>query len=692
VYEVQQHIDAVLTGTVTNTNSTSSSSGSSGSSGTERGRGRPAKRARTDSSTSRTRGGSAAIATTAAAATAAVKSKSKGKGKAKASKQQQQQQRSLPASPAAAAELSDGSSDAEGDATATSSTSTAAVSTEYLEVQNKLFDYRVKADLGRLDISADDSLSQMWAKLSSAQWTHNKSSGYYYTPHAPTDGCEGTHWFADLAAVRAHVLALLDMSDDAGALQYQSIEHVDAADEGDGYDDDDPDTVPEDIVHYGSDAECDGDSSGGEQQQQQQQQQPKPRLQAAMLALQQTCCAERLPEREQEFTAVHSAIISAMGAGTGSSVYVCGSPGTGKTSTLQQIRGAVVQWCKQHNEPCPTYCYVNAATAVTQPAAVYGAILEAVKSGATADAAGAAVVCKLAPAEARKQLEALLFKAKRKTSTGGSGSSSSGSSSSGSSGVPMIVLTVDEMDKLARAGAKELQQLFQWAHTAKSRLILIGIANSIDLPQTIAGLQQHDIAPVQVVFTAYTKSEIESILSARVGSAVQQRALELCAKKVSNAGGDARCALMQCIDAVQAALNDNSSSDEVTVRHMQQALARMTGTSSKDNICGQPQGCQVLLCIAAAMLSGGGNASTVNARVLEQKFAAFCDKKSMFVSDGLSAGQFDTLYNSLIEVGLLVDDSAGTKQSRQSVRMHITSEHIKVALGDTPFYTAIMNS
>jgi cell division control protein 6 len=702
VYDAQQYIDAVLTDTDSNSSSSSSGGGSSGGSD-KRGRGRPAKRARTDSSTSRTRSGSATTAATASTTTATAKSKGKGKGKAKASKQlattattntkqQQQQQRSLPSSPAAAAaaaELS-GDSDAEGVATG-NTTTTAVVSTEYTEMQNRMFNYTVKADLGRLDISADDSLSQMWAKLSSAEWTHSKSTGHYYTPDAPADGCEGTHWFADLAAVRAHVLELLDMSDDDGALQYQSIEHVDAAGEGDDYDSDDPDTVPEEIVHHGCDAEADADSSSDEQQQRQQRQ---PRLQAALLALQQTYTAQRLPEREQEFSAVHSAITSAIAAGTGSSVYVCGSPGTGKTSTLQQIRAAVVQWCKQHSELCPTYCYVNAATAVTQPAAVYGAILEAVKSGATADAAGAATECKLAPAEARKQLEALLFKAMRKNSSSGSGSSSSGSSSGSSGGVPMIVLTVDEMDKLARAGAKELQQLFQWAHTAKSRLILIGIANSIDLPQTIAGLQQQHIAPVQVVFTAYTKSEIESILSARVGAAVQQRALELCSKKVSNAGGDARCALMQCIDAVQIALSDSSSSaDEVTVGHMRQALQRMTGTSSKDYICGQPQGCQVLLCIAAAMLSGGGNESTVTARALEQKFAAFCDKKSMFVSDGgVSAGQFETLYLSLIEVGLLVDDSAGTKQSRQSVRMQITSEHIKVALGDTPFYTSIMKS
>jgi Cdc6-like AAA superfamily ATPase len=76
--------------------------------------------------------------------------------------------------------------------------------------------------------------------------------------------------------------------------------------------------------------------------------------------------------------------------------------------------------------------------------------------------------------------------------------------------------------------------------------------------------------PAQAEFNAYSESDVVAILSARVGSAVQPAALELCAK---HASCNARRAIQLCLAAVQYADSDiTNGSKVVTLIHMEQTI------------------------------------------------------------------------------------------------------------------------
>jgi hypothetical protein len=168
----------------------------------------------------------------------------------------------------------------------------------------------------------------------------------------------------------------------------------------------------------------------------------------------------------------------------------------------EAISGNTTRWCQEHTKPVPISIYVFLSS-IKHPAGLYGEVLQRLKHEVSEVAV-----------EAKKQLEAVVFNTNH---------------SSSSSGVRMIILKLDHLDSMAASYTKQLQQLYKWAHTAGAKLILIS-ASRYDVTQTLPGLQQAGILPVQVVFNPFTDNVVVAILSARVGSVVPAAALELCAQ------------------------------------------------------------------------------------------------------------------------------------------------------------------
>lgn len=76
----------------------------------------------------------------------------------------------------------------------------------------------------------------------------------------------------------------------------------------------------------------------------------------------------------------------------------------------------------------------------------------------------------------------------------------------------------------------------------KSRLILVGIANSLDLTERLLpGLEARGCKPRLVAFPTYTRTQISTVLQERLqslpGPVFAAKALEFCSRKV----GAARC-------------------------------------------------------------------------------------------------------------------------------------------------------
>ncbi|NXM82117.1 CDC6 protein, partial [Oenanthe oenanthe] len=123
---------------------------------------------------------------------------------------------------------------------------------------------------------------------------------------------------------------------------------------------------------------------------------------------------------------------------------------------------------------------------------------------------------------------------------------------------PMVLLVLDELDQLESKGQDVLYTLFEWPQLPSSRLVLVGLANALDLTdRSLARLGAHPAGSPQLLhFPPYTKEQLTRILQERLGQVagdpvLDSAALQFCARKVSAVSGDARKALDVCRRAVE---------------------------------------------------------------------------------------------------------------------------------------------
>lgn len=116
----------------------------------------------------------------------------------------------------------------------------------------------------------------------------------------------------------------------------------------------------------------------------------------------------------------------------------------------------------------------------------------------------------------------------------------------------MTLLILDEVDQLCSLGKKQniLYHIFEWPSIVHSKLILVGIANALDLTdRLLVRLQSKcELKPKVMHFTAYTKTQIVDIFKSRleqsgVSDLFPPAAIQLLAAKVSSVSGDIRRAL-----------------------------------------------------------------------------------------------------------------------------------------------------
>ena len=89
----------------------------------------------------------------------------------------------------------------------------------------------------------------------------------------------------------------------------------------------------------------------------------------------------------------------------------------------------------------------------------------------------------------------------------------------------MCVVFIDELDQLLGKQHEVLYQLFEWAAAPGSRLILVGIANALDLTERfLPRLQARGAMPRLVAFPPYAPEELENIYRQRIAEAVSESA------------------------------------------------------------------------------------------------------------------------------------------------------------------------
>ncbi|EIE18599.1 P-loop containing nucleoside triphosphate hydrolase protein [Coccomyxa subellipsoidea C-169] len=357
--------------------------------------------------------------------------------------------------------------------------------------------------------------------------------------------------------------------------------------------------------------------------------------------------------REEQVQGLSDHLRACLLAGEGGSLYVSGLPGTGKTLTVHAVVRACCQDMAGATEGAPVPLSINCMT-LAAPQAVFARLLDGVQAaaqlplkpqsdgadpfiqpGAGSSAGGDSVMRELRAALGATQQDALAD-ADRRQSMGGRRSSIVG----GKRSKRMIVAVLDEMDQLISQDQSVLYELFTLATLKGCRLVLVGIANSIDLTaRVLPRLQLLARRPQLITFPSYSAAQLEALLHQRLaslpGPVFHPQAIRLVAKKTASRSGDMRQVLDACAAAIDIVVqqatetaaaaepgDDMTESTEapleqkplvrVGIHPMFKSISQLQGGGSTAVLAvkGLPPQQQLLLC-AAANLIGDASANSV---------------------------------------------------------------------------------
>ncbi|EAW19456.1 AAA family ATPase CDC6 [Aspergillus fischeri NRRL 181] len=238
----------------------------------------------------------------------------------------------------------------------------------------------------------------------------------------------------------------------------------------------------------------------------------------------------RLIGRDAEREKLTSFIQERVTSRKGGCLYVSGPPGTGKSAMVREV-------CNGLGLDTVQVAHINCAS-MRGPRDVYSKLIE--------DLGDDGQVFRKSDVD---RLKALFLPDKKHDG--------------------LFLVTLDEIDHLLTADAGVLQSLFEWSLNNKSRLLLIGIANALDLTdRSLPQLKAKNLKPCLLPFLPYNASQIANVITNRLRSLlppdqdveptfvpfVQPAAIQLCAKKVASQTGDLRKAfeLVKCaIDLIE---------------------------------------------------------------------------------------------------------------------------------------------
>jgi origin recognition complex subunit 1 len=244
------------------------------------------------------------------------------------------------------------------------------------------------------------------------------------------------------------------------------------------------------------------------------------RLEIAASMLDPACIPSELPCRNEEKQYIRDFITSSLeSGGSATSLYISGMPGTGKTATTLEI---IHDLKKSKVYPAFKFIKVNGMS-LSSPQHIYTIIWQKLINK----------TCR--PATAALLLEELFSNKRANTKT------------------PMTVLLLDELDALITRKQNLLYNLFNWPAYENSKLIIVAIANTMDLPEGFLSKIKSRIGEKRLVYTPYNADQIKTILESRLkneGEVFSTSGLWMIANKVASLSGDFRRALQVCKRAV----------------------------------------------------------------------------------------------------------------------------------------------
>jgi len=248
-----------------------------------------------------------------------------------------------------------------------------------------------------------------------------------------------------------------------------------------------------------------------------------------------------LPCREEEFAEIFGYVESKLREGTGGCCYISGVPGTGKTATVMEV----IRYLQENKEDYPefNFCAMNGMR-LTSPEQAYVEMWQQLTGNkATAE-------------HAMKLLNTRFTSQSPKR-------------------IPTVFL-VDELDMLCNRKQSVLYNIFDWPSKPESKLIIIAIANTMDLPERVMiNRVSSRLGLTRQVFQPYTHTQLQTIVASRLEGLTifHADAIQLVARKVASLSGDARRALDICRRATEMA--EMAGKDKIGLEHVTKAHQEM---------------------------------------------------------------------------------------------------------------------
>ena len=240
-----------------------------------------------------------------------------------------------------------------------------------------------------------------------------------------------------------------------------------------------------------------------------------------------------LPCRNTEFDTVYAHLEASISTGSGACIYISGTPGTGKTATVREVISQLNASVQAEELDDFIFVEINGMK-VTDPHQSYSLLWEALKGD------------RVSPSHALGLLEREFDHPSPRR-------------------VPCVVL-MDELDQLVTKNQSVMYNFFNWPGLRHSRLIVLAVANTMDLPErTLSNKISSRLGLTRILFPGYTHEQLQEIIRSRLShvpdNIVDPDAIQFASRKVAAVSGDARRALDICRRAVEIAEAENIAAE-----------------------------------------------------------------------------------------------------------------------------------
>ena len=380
--------------------------------------------------------------------------------------------------------------------------------------------------------------------------------------------------------------------------------------------------------------------------------------------------------REQEQQDIANFLESTVGLKQSGALYVSGRPGCGKTLSVRAAADAYRRRCK--------VVVLNGMTLVDGARDLFSEILR--------------TVC---PAALKEKMDAEICLRQIFTAGGQT---------------RPYLLVLDELDALLQSGCEQsvLAALFSWTQLAGSKLVLIGIANALDLTHRFLPiLHAKNCAPQLLTFHPYTEQHLLSILRLRLSSDAPTTldtklenanpqikfdlaALDLCARRIAAESGDTRKAMEACREAAKAVVRTGAGSGAkasepgavltVGMAVMAKTLSTLLVNNHKvsdQRLKDLPLHQALLLCTVVLGVRGGRAAHSEPE--LLSSYQRLCQKHSL---PPLPANQLGEMRGALCDIGVLKACAVG--KGKKVFSLNVKDEVVQNSFEDLPVYAKIL--